>query len=715
MTPPPAPPDDARDLAIAECLEAYHRRVALDEQADANEYRDRLGDDFPRFLEVLTATHALDAVLDPNPDVAPLPRPFGGYTLLRRLGEGAVGIVYEALDRNLGRTVAIKILRAGADEDRTAVERFRREAKACAQVKHPNVVAIHEAGVIDGRPYYTMDVIEGESLHALVRAGRVPAPKVLLAEMAGVADALHTLHQAGILHRDVKPSNLMVRPDGRIVLADFGLARTVQSVGLTRTGEMIGTPLYMSPEQILPRGLDVDARSDVYGLGATLYEALAGVPPFQSKDIHELLRMLYTERPTPLSERVPGLPPGASDVVMKALEKLRDDRYATAAAMRDDLRAVVAGEAVQGKPVTKAVHAWRRLRAWTPAIAAGIALGLFGLWRLVFPPPVPVEFDVTPSSAVIEVDGKVLEGATRTARLAPGAHRVRASRKHFLMTEELPKDGAAATAAGTAPATPSGSFAGRPFLVERGTPRQVDVKLVPLDQDGKDILVMEYTARARTLPAPESGTRGAGDAWTYVWPRGDVRREDLVEVRLEHDPLSDAGEDDARWLVFRLPGGRLERVQLDADLGMRPMAMDVPLPAAVLTSLRIGDAVTWGVARRPDGAALQYPARFQLVERDIDPELRAADERFTPLGPDTVLLARARVFHEHGLLTAVLRTLLPGIPIDRRSALAHGLIRASLDPFDLGSIPDGRRAEKAIDALEKEDPDAFASLFAASE
>src|SRR5438132_8216256 len=220
-------PDPSRDDALAAALSDCHRRRARGEAPRVDDYGRRLGDSHSDFREIVAAEAALDGAMA-APPADPLPRTFDGYTLLREIGRGAAGAVYEALDRRLGRKVAIKILRTGFDTDPSAVERFRREARVCAHLRHDHIVPIFEAGEAEGRHFYAMDLVPGESLAALVKAKRAPDAKALCAGLAGVADALHALYGAGIVHRDVKPSNVLVRPDGRMVLVDFGLARSAE-------------------------------------------------------------------------------------------------------------------------------------------------------------------------------------------------------------------------------------------------------------------------------------------------------------------------------------------------------------------------------------------------------------------------------------------------------------------------------------------------------
>ena len=380
--PSPADPEE-RDRVLGECLDDFTRRRGLGEPVSVEDYRARLGADFGEFVEAVATTDLLDSVLTLRPPASTFPRTFGRYTLLAQLGRGSVGVVYDALDRELGRRVALKVLRPGFDTDPAAVERFRSEARHCALVRHPSIVVVHEAGLAEGQHYYTMERVEGHTLASLVRGDRapgLPAPPplpALLRGLADVADALGALHAATAVHRDVKPSNLMVQSDGRFVLADFGLARTVDSVRMTRTGQMMGTLLYSSPEQVLGRRDAVDARSDVYGLGATLYEAVSGKPPFDTEDAGELMKRILEQRPAPPSQvaakdptRAP-VPAAVDRVVLKCLEKRPEDRYPSMAALQADLLALADGREPEGRG-RRVFHAVLMLAADAGFTATGI-------------------------------------------------------------------------------------------------------------------------------------------------------------------------------------------------------------------------------------------------------------------------------------------------------------------------------------------------------
>jgi TolB-like protein/Tfp pilus assembly protein PilF len=258
------------------------------------------------------------------------------YRLLEPLGHGAMGEVWLAEDLQLPRRVAVKLLPRHLSTDAAAVERLLREARAAASVDHPNVVTVHEAGTIEGRPYLVMQRVEGETLaERLTRGPMEVAESVALA--TAVADALAEVHALGIVHRDLKPSNIMLTARGPKVL-DFGIAAVSGHGHLTETGAMVGTPLYMSPEQV--RGLPPDNRSDLWALGVILYQSLTGVQPFAGDQLPTIARSVLEDQPPAPSRRRAGVPPSLDFVVEKLLRKDPQLRYARAEDLLADLASV---------------------------------------------------------------------------------------------------------------------------------------------------------------------------------------------------------------------------------------------------------------------------------------------------------------------------------------------------------------------------------------
>jgi len=266
-----------------------------------------------------------------------LPAKFGRYRVVKQLGRGAMGIVYLAEDTEIARRVAIKtIALTGDDPERDRLEaRFRQEARAAGGVSHPAIVTIYDVGREGDVAFIAMELVEGRELRDHIQSG-VLTPSQAVEIAALVADALAFAHERGVIHRDIKPGNIMVLPDGRVKLMDFGIARLAQPTVKTQTGQMLGSPQYMSPEQIA--GDEVDGRADVFSLGVVLYEMVTGVKPFDAPDLSQVLFWVVNMPPKPPSERRPGLPVVLDYIVARALKKKPGERYATAAELAADLR-----------------------------------------------------------------------------------------------------------------------------------------------------------------------------------------------------------------------------------------------------------------------------------------------------------------------------------------------------------------------------------------
>lgn len=283
------------------------------------------------------------------PSVSPLPASFGDYQLLEEVGRGGMGIVYRAHQQSLDRIVAIKMLLRRDLATVADLARFRSEAEAAARLDHPGIVSIFEVGECAGHPFYSMRFIEGTTLAKQLASGPMAA-RDSAAILARVAEAVEVAHRRGVLHRDLKPSNILIDASGAPHVSDFGLAKRIEDDrDVTHTGAILGTPCYMSPEQAAGSRGDVGPTSDVWSLGAILYQTLTGRPPFQaSNPMDTLLAVLENDPPLPRSLD-PKVDRDLELIALKSLQKPQDLRYASAAALADDLRAYLAGEPVAAR------------------------------------------------------------------------------------------------------------------------------------------------------------------------------------------------------------------------------------------------------------------------------------------------------------------------------------------------------------------------------
>ncbi len=298
------------------------------------------------------------------------------YEIRAEIGEGAMGVVYRAWDRQLKREVAIKFLRADLRGRPEGLRRMRHEALAAARLNHPNLPVLHDVGEEGGLPFLVMELVEGPSLAEEISARRL-GPRRAAEALEKAARAVHHVHAQGIIHRDLKPSNLRFDARGEIRVLDFGLVRLVESEGdPTRTGAAVGTPSYMAPEQVRD-AKSVDARTDIYGLGSTLYEALSGRPPHLGKTPAEVYWRVLNEDPVPLRKLDPRIDPALDRIAAHALEKDPARRYPTAEAMADDLRRHLSGQGILAPAPSTFRRVARRARAH-PAVAtlAGVLAGV---------------------------------------------------------------------------------------------------------------------------------------------------------------------------------------------------------------------------------------------------------------------------------------------------------------------------------------------------
>lgn len=332
----------------------------------------------------------------------------GHYRLLRTLGVGGMGVVYLAHDERLDRLVALKVLPDQLALNPRAVDRFEREVRAVARLAHERIVPVFDVGRVEGVPFFTMERVDGETLAELLEllraSGRAPGElhpadvtaivdcearsyvDLVCRLMLDVADALQHAHEHDIVHRDVKPSNVLVRPDGHALLFDFGLARIDDGLGLTRSGDFTGTPAYMSPEQLAGKPDRVDRRTDVYSLGATLYELLTLRQAHAAETPQDQMERILRDDPPPPRALNPMVPRDLETVCLRALEKDPDRRYQGAGEFADDLRRFLALEPVHARPIGPGARLLRRARR-RPAATLALLLSLLvvvgapvGLW-----------------------------------------------------------------------------------------------------------------------------------------------------------------------------------------------------------------------------------------------------------------------------------------------------------------------------------------------
>ncbi|MBI2803826.1 MAG: protein kinase [Planctomycetes bacterium] len=302
-----------------------------------------------------------------------------GYDVLSLLGRGGMGRVFKARHRTLGRVVALKMLIDASEP--MLIARFHAESQAVAQLQHPNIAQVFESGQIDGQPYLVLEYLDGGSLAQKLDGKPVP-PREAAGIVEILARAIEHSHQHNILHRDLKPANILLAGDGTPKITDFGLARRLnEGSKLTRTGEVLGTPSYMAPEQASGVVPNPGPAVDIYALGAILYEMLTGRPPFQGPDTMQTLLMVLTVDPVPPRHFSPSLPRDLETICLKCLEKSARKRYGKAQALAEDLRRFLDGQPILARPVRwwERTLKWAKRRPWAAAFLGLLVVALVGL------------------------------------------------------------------------------------------------------------------------------------------------------------------------------------------------------------------------------------------------------------------------------------------------------------------------------------------------
>lgn len=395
-----SPPNDAEEItslvqaALDEYRESWMDGNRLDPEVYCREHSE-CGDvllekikDFLFVAEGLPHADGLkgrDPVDESGTISADTGRILGDFHIIREIGRGGMGTVYEAEQISLRRKVALKILPRHLGFSKDAVMKFQREAEAGGRQRHPGIVAVHAVGEHEGTYYIAQELLEGgrtlgDRIEEVLKVGEPPQgyfrETALL--FARIAEALQHAHEKGVIHRDVKPSNILLTPEGAPKVTDFGLAKVENAMALSKTGDFSGTPYYMSPEQVSRRRMRLDHRTDVFSLGVTLYESLTFARPFEGDTSHEVLKKILVHDPRDPRRVNPRVPHDLAVICLKAMEKDPEKRYPTMEAFGEDFRLFLSGEVIKARPAGIRDHAWKWIKR-NPAVSAPLGVALLAI------------------------------------------------------------------------------------------------------------------------------------------------------------------------------------------------------------------------------------------------------------------------------------------------------------------------------------------------
>jgi serine/threonine protein kinase/WD40 repeat protein len=360
---------------------------------------------------------------------------FGDYEILRELARGGMGVVFQARQVSLNRLVALKMILAGQLADEADVKRFHTEAEAAANLDHPGIVPIFEIGQHEGQHYFSMAFVEGQSLSQKVATGPLP-PREAAALLVKVCDAIEYAHRHDVIHRDLKPANILLDRAGNPRVTDFGLAKKLKDdSGLTGSGQIMGTPSYMPPEQAGGKRGEVGPAADVYALGATLYALLTGRPPFQAATAMDTLIQVINDEPVPPRRLNASIPLDLETICLKCLEKEPEGRYASAAAISEELTRFLDGEPILARPIGAPARFWRSCRRRPVVAGLGAAVaGLFLFVAVAGPLVAVAQSNLRHLAEVRANDARVAQRAAEDAQKAEETSRIAAQKAGYEAT-----------------------------------------------------------------------------------------------------------------------------------------------------------------------------------------------------------------------------------------------------------------------------------------